>query len=76
MKANVGDTILFQRNSLKITGSVLKLYTESVLVEITDVNGGTFEFDRTIVNHKNYKILNNKDFEKFFLHFFASYCII
>ncbi|HDR7551524.1 TPA: DUF2187 family protein, partial [Bacillus mobilis] len=30
----------------------------SVLVEITDVSGGTFEFDRTIVNHKNYKILN------------------
>ncbi|MEC2468885.1 DUF2187 family protein, partial [Bacillus toyonensis] len=27
MKANVGDTILFQRNNLKITGSVLKLYT-------------------------------------------------
>ncbi|PFP33174.1 DUF2187 family protein, partial [Bacillus cereus] len=26
MKANVGDTILFQRNNLKITGSVLKLY--------------------------------------------------
>ncbi|MCU5331709.1 YkvS family protein, partial [Bacillus wiedmannii] len=24
MKANVGDTILFQRNNLKITGSVLK----------------------------------------------------
>ncbi|WP_220784082.1 DUF2187 family protein, partial [Bacillus sp. BML-BC051] len=21
-------------------------------------SGGTFEFDRTIVNHKNYKILN------------------
>ncbi|HDR3986753.1 TPA: DUF2187 family protein, partial [Bacillus anthracis] len=34
------------------------LYTESVLVEITDVSGGTFEFDRTIVNHKNYKILH------------------
>ena len=48
MKANVGDTILFQRNNLKITGSVLKLYTESVL----------FEFDRTIVNNKNYKVLN------------------
>ncbi len=44
MKANVGDTILFQRNNLKITGSVLKLYTESVLVEITNVSGGTFEF--------------------------------
>lgn len=44
MKANVGDTILFQRNNLKITGSVLNLYTESVLVEITDVSGGTFEF--------------------------------
>ncbi|PGU91474.1 DUF2187 domain-containing protein [Bacillus cereus] len=58
MKANVGDTILFQRNNLKITGSVLKLYTESVLVEITNVSGGTFEFDRTIVNHKNYKIIN------------------
>ena len=55
MKANVGDTILFQRNNLKITGSVLKLYTESVLVEITDVSGGTFEFDRTIVNHKTIK---------------------
>ncbi|HDR8061062.1 TPA: DUF2187 family protein, partial [Bacillus cereus] len=26
--------------------------------EITDVSGGTFEFDRTIVNHKNYKILH------------------
>ena len=33
----------FQRNNLKITGSVLKLYTESVLVEITNVSGGTFE---------------------------------
>ncbi|MGQ7055843.1 MULTISPECIES: DUF2187 family protein, partial [Bacillus cereus group] len=22
------------------------------------VSGGTFEFDRTIVNHKNYKVLN------------------
>ncbi|HDR7277024.1 hypothetical protein ACS47_01510 [Bacillus cereus] len=50
--------MLFQRNNLKITGSVLKLYTESVLVEITNVSGGTFEFERTIVNHKNYKILN------------------
>ncbi|HDR4501394.1 TPA: DUF2187 family protein, partial [Bacillus thuringiensis] len=26
--------------------------------EITNVSGGTFEFDRTIVNHKNYKVLN------------------
>ena len=54
MKANVGDTILFQRNNLKITGSVLKLYTESVLVEITNVSGGTFEFDHFYI--KQYKI--------------------
>lgn len=59
MKANVGDTILFQRGSVKITGSVVKLYNESVLVEIIGVSGGTVEFNRTVVNHKNYKILND-----------------
>lgn len=48
----------FSTKQFKDYGFVLKLYTESVLVEITDVSGGTFEFDRTIVNHKNYKILN------------------
>lgn len=48
----------FSTKQFKDYGSVLNLYTESVLVEITDVSGGTFEFDRTIVNHKNYKILH------------------
>ncbi|KEK22879.1 YkvS family protein [Bacillus gaemokensis] len=59
MIANIGDTVLFKRGNLKITGLVIKLYSESVLVEITDADGGKFEFDRTVVNHKNYKILNN-----------------
>ncbi|EMA6343195.1 YkvS family protein [Bacillus cytotoxicus] len=58
MKANVGDMIQFERGNVTITGSVVKLYSESVLVEITNVSGGTFEFDRTVVNHKNYKVLN------------------
>ncbi|ABS21788.1 YkvS family protein [Bacillus cytotoxicus] len=58
MKANVGDMIQFERGNVTITGSVVKLYSESVLVEITNISGGTFEFDRTVVNHKNYKILN------------------
>ena len=45
-------------SNLKITASVLKIYTlESVLVEVTDVSGGTFKCNRTI-SLKNYKILN------------------
>ncbi|WP_410981842.1 YkvS family protein [Bacillus cereus] len=60
MKTKLGDTVQFQRGKLIIKGSVIKIYSESVLVEITDVSGGTFEHDRTVVNHKNYKILNDK----------------
>nr|WP_208752914.1 DUF2187 family protein [Bacillus cereus] len=34
---------------------MIRLYS---LNFIPYVSGGTFEFERTIVNHKNYKILN------------------
>ncbi|MGG1149578.1 DUF2187 family protein [Bacillus wiedmannii] len=34
------------------------LKEELLLWDMIVVSGGTFEFDRTIVNHKNYKISN------------------
>ncbi|PGU00828.1 DUF2187 domain-containing protein [Bacillus cereus] len=57
MHARLGDVLAFQREKLTMQGKVLKQYNESVLVEIIHVEGGDFEYDKTIVNHKNYQII-------------------
>lgn len=65
VKAAVGDHITFSRYNIEISGTVQKLYDNSVLVELTEKS-----FERvmheipnemTVVNHRNYKIVDQMD---------------
>jgi uncharacterized protein YkvS len=56
MQANIGDTIVFERDGMEITGRVIKKYERSTLIEIETVMGGEFPYDRTVVNHKKYQL--------------------
>ncbi|QDZ74535.1 DUF2187 family protein [Bacillus cereus] len=56
MQANIGDTIVFERDDIEITGRVIKKYEHSTLIEIETVIGGNFPYDRTVVNHKKYRL--------------------
>ncbi|MGE6962715.1 DUF2187 family protein [Bacillus thuringiensis] len=53
MQAQTGETIVFERDGMEITGIVIKKYKRSILIEIITVMGGDFPYDRTVVNHKN-----------------------
>ncbi|HDR7791024.1 DUF2187 domain-containing protein [Bacillus cereus] len=61
MQAKIGDAIVFERNGMEITGIVLKKYERSTLVEIVTVSGSDFPYDRTVVNHKKYRLCVNKN---------------
>lgn len=61
MQAKIGDTIVFERDGMKITGRVIKKYEQSILVEIVTVIGGDCSYDRTVVNHKKYRLFQNKN---------------
>ncbi|PGA95022.1 DUF2187 family protein [Bacillus toyonensis] len=56
MQAKIGDTIVFERDGMEITGRVIKKYEQSTLIEIETVIGGDFLYDRTVVNHKKYRL--------------------
>ncbi|PEQ01873.1 DUF2187 family protein [Bacillus toyonensis] len=56
MHAKVGDAIVFKRDGMEITGRVIKKYERSTLIEIVTVSGGDFPYDRTVVNHKKYRL--------------------
>ncbi|MCU9614612.1 YkvS family protein [Caldibacillus lycopersici] len=57
VKANVGDTIQIKRGAKKgKKGEVTVLRDNSVIVEL-GVNKKTGEPIKTVVNHKNYKIV-------------------
>lgn len=56
MQANIGDTIVFERDGMEITGRVIKSMNPSTLIEIETVMGGEFPYDRTVVNHKKYQL--------------------
>ncbi|PHG62740.1 DUF2187 family protein [Bacillus toyonensis] len=56
MEAKIGDTIVFERDGMEITGRVIKKYEQSTLIEIKTVIGGDFPYDRTVVNHKKYQL--------------------
>ncbi len=54
--AEIGNTIEFKGG---VRGIVEKVYENSVIVEIDlDTKIDDFPFERTVVNHKNYKIVN------------------
>jgi uncharacterized protein YkvS len=57
--AKEGDTIRFKRHDLSITGTVVKVKEESVLVQISDEDALLLKIDTpiTVVSHKNYKII-------------------
>lgn len=56
MQANIGDTIVFERDDMEIIGRVIKKYEQSTLIEIKTVIGGDFPYTRTVVNHKKYRL--------------------
>lgn len=58
VKAKEGQLVLFKRESITIKGRVSILYPNSVVVEISpDVATQLgYSTNRTVVNHKNYKI--------------------
>lgn len=56
MKANLGDEIVSKTG---IKGIVEKVNENSVIVNITKNHSGQeFEGNKTVIAHKNYKILN------------------
>ncbi|MFE7064469.1 DUF2187 family protein [Sutcliffiella sp. NPDC057660] len=60
-KAKEGHVISFKRDNMTIKGRVSILYQNSAVVEISHddaINLG-YSTDRTVVNHKNYKILKS-----------------
>ncbi|MED3080095.1 DUF2187 family protein [Bacillus wiedmannii] len=61
MHANIGDAIVFERDGIEITSIVIKKYERSTLIEIVTVSGGDFPYDRTVVNHKKYRLCINKN---------------
>lgn len=56
MQVKIGDTIIFERGGMEIIGRVIKKYEQSTLIEIETINGGDFPYDRTVVNHKKYRL--------------------
>ncbi|MGS2778349.1 DUF2187 family protein [Robertmurraya sp. GLU-23] len=59
IKAKVGDIILFNRKEGTHEGKVTKVQDNSVLVQIDDYSKFVlgYENNNTVVNHKNYTIL-------------------
>ncbi len=56
--ADIGDEIIFKKG---ITGIVEKVNENSVIVNITEnPTKDEYRGNRTVVAHKNYKILNEK----------------
>jgi uncharacterized protein YkvS len=56
LKANIGDEIISKSG---IKGIVEKVNENSVIINITEnLSQQQFEGDKTVVAHKNYKILN------------------
>jgi uncharacterized protein YkvS len=57
--ANTGDKILFQRKGQKITGKVVKVKEESVLVSVTQQDAKLLHIETpiTVVAHKNYQLV-------------------
>ncbi|MCQ6341479.1 YkvS family protein [Bacillus cereus] len=60
MQAKIGETIVFERDVMEITGIVIKKYERSILIEIVTAMGGDFPYDRTVVNHKKYRLCIDK----------------
>lgn len=56
--ALVGDLIQFEKNESLFFGKVMALRENSVIVEVTLSDAAKLEIEneRTVVNHKNYKI--------------------
>ncbi|WP_308018572.1 DUF2187 family protein [Bacillus sp. SRB3LM] len=57
----MGEAIVFERDGVEITGIVIKKYERSILIEIVTVMGGGFPYDRTVVNHKKYRLCIDKN---------------
>ncbi|ANS52084.1 MULTISPECIES: DUF2187 family protein [Bacillus] len=60
MQAKIGETIVFERDGMEITGIVIKKYERSILIEIVTAMGGDFPYDRTVVNHRKYRLCIDK----------------
>ncbi|PHG58821.1 YkvS family protein (plasmid) [Bacillus cereus] len=60
MQAKIGETIVFERDGMEITGIVIKKYERFILIEIVTAMGGDFPYDRTVVNHKKYRLCIDK----------------
>jgi hypothetical protein len=52
MKTKLGDILIFMRGGLEFKGKVIKNYEQSALIEVLEVSGGEFPFDKTVINHK------------------------
>ncbi|MGR5989533.1 DUF2187 family protein [Bacillus paranthracis] len=61
MQAKIGETIVFERDGMEITGIVIKKYERSILIEIVTAMGGDFPYDRTVVNHKKISTLYRQE---------------
>lgn len=59
--ATTGDTILFNRNGIKIIGKVIKIREESVIVSVSQKDAAKLRIETpiTVVSHKNYQLIQN-----------------
>lgn len=62
-KANMNDTVLFVKNGKEIVGTVINIRENTVVIEINlkVAKEVGIENARTVVNHRNYKVIKNSD---------------
>lgn len=55
-KCKVGDVVTFTRDDEQVSGHVLNVYENSVLVELFSDSAALLGVERTVVSHKNYEV--------------------
>lgn len=58
-KANIGDIIEFTRKNYLITGKVIKLLDNSVIVELSTMD--SIPNEKTVVSHKHYTVIQRNE---------------
>lgn len=61
MKTKLGDILIFMRGGLEFKGKVIKNYEQSALIEVLEVSGGEFLFDKTVINYKRCSTCTDND---------------
>jgi hypothetical protein len=61
MKNKTWRYINIYEGGLEFKGKVIKNYEQSALIEVLEVSGGEFPFDKTVINHKRCSTCTDND---------------